>query len=238
MTVSDPPQALPTIVSREEWEAARAALLLEEKALTRQRDRVSAARRRLPMVEITTSYTFESEDGPRTLLDLFDGRSQLIVQHFMFHPDWAEGCSGCSLLADHIPPLSHLHARDTSYVLVSRASLDKLLSFRARMGWQVPWVSSGNTTFNQDFRTTVNDQEDHAISTFLRDGDRVFLTWDTRNRGTETFASIFSLLDATAYGRQEEWEDSPEGWPQTPTFGWLRLHDRYEEIPVSSSCCH
>ncbi len=236
MTVTDRVTALPPIVSRQEWEAARAELLLQEKALTRQRDKVSAARRRLPMVEITTPYTFDGEHGPVTLLDLFEGRTQLIIQHFMFHPDWEEGCDGCSLLADHVPPLAHLHARNTSYVLVSRAPLAKLLEFRQRMGWNLPWVSSGTTTFNQDFRTTVDDQEDHAVSAFLRHGDRVFLTWDTRNRGTETFASIFSLLDATAHGRQEDWEDSPEGWPQTPTYGWTRLHDRYDA--PAGDCCH
>lgn len=238
MTATEPIVAMPAVVSREEWETARADLLVQEKALTRQQDQVSAARRRLPMVEITTPYTFDSDTGLKSLLDLFEGRSQLIVQHFMFHPDWDEGCDGCSLLADHIPPLAHLRARDTSYVLVSRAPLEKLLAFRKRMGWEMPWVSSGNTTFNQDFRVTVNDQEDHAVSAFLRNGDRVFLTWDTHNRGTEKFAAIFSLLDGTAYGRQEDWEDSPEGWPQTPTYGWTRLHDRYDTTPPNDSCCH
>lgn len=238
MTIAEPITAQPAIVSREAWEAARANLLVQEKALTRHKDLVSAARRRMPMVEITTPYSFDSETGPQSLLDLFDGRSQLIVQHFMFHPDWDEGCSGCSMMADHIGPVSHLHARDTSYVVVSRAPLPKLLAFRERMGWKLPWVSSGNTTFNQDFRVTVDDQEDHAISTFLRDGDRIFLTWDTHNRGTETFGLVFDLLDTTAYGRQEAWEDSPPGWPQTPPYEWIQLHDRYAGAPESGDCCH
>jgi predicted dithiol-disulfide oxidoreductase (DUF899 family) len=238
MTATEPTVAHPTIVSRAEWDAARADLLAQEKALTRHKDQVSAARRRLPMVEITTPYIFDSETGPQSLLDLFDGRSQLIIQHFMFHPDWDEGCSGCSMMADHIGPVSHLHARDTSYVLVSRAPLEKLLGFRQRMGWSLPWVSSANTTFNHDFRTTVDDQEDHAISAFLRDGDRIFLTWDTHNRGTETFGLVFDLLDTTAWGRQETWEDSPAGWPQTPPYEWIRLHDRYEQSPAADGCCH
>jgi predicted dithiol-disulfide oxidoreductase (DUF899 family) len=195
MTIAEPITAQPAAVSRDEWDAARARLLVQEKALTRHKDLVSAARRRMPMVEITTPYIFDTATGSQSLLDLFDGRSQLIVQHFMFHPDWDEGCSGCSMMADHIGPVSHLHARDASYVVVSRAPLAKLLAFRERMGWTLPWVSSGNTTFNEDFRVTVNDQEDHAISAFLRDGDRIFLTWDTHNRGTETFGS--SLICST-----------------------------------------
>ena len=238
MTATDTITVTPPVVSREEWDKARAQLVVQEKALTRHKDLVSAARRRMPMVEITTPYTFETETGPKTLLDLFEGRSQLIIQHFMFHPDWDEGCSGCSMMADHIGPISHLHARDTSFAVVSRAPLAKLMALRERMGWTLPWVSSGNTTFNQDFRVTVDDQEDHAISTFLRDGDRVFLTWDTHNRGTETFALIFDLLDTTAYGRQEAWEDSPTGWPQTPPYDWIRLHDQYEDSPANDSCCH
>ena len=150
-----------------EWEKARAELLVREKELTRMKDSVSAARRRLPMVQITESYTFDTENGPASLLDLFDGRRQLIVQHFMFGSDWDEGCTGCSMMADHIGPLSHLHAKDTSLVLVSRAPLAGLLEFRDRMGWTLPWVSSESRTFNEDFRATVDGEEHHAISVFL-----------------------------------------------------------------------
>src|SRR6185503_11864762 len=167
---------MPPIVSRSEWKKAREDLLVREKELTRLKDSVSAARRRLPMVEITQAYTFDAETGPATLRDLFDGRRQLIVQHFMFGPDWEHGCDGCSMMADHIGPLSHLHAKDTSLVLISHAPLSKLLPFRDRMGWTLPWVSSGSSTFNEDFRTTVDGEEHHAISVFLRDGDRVFHT--------------------------------------------------------------
>jgi predicted dithiol-disulfide oxidoreductase (DUF899 family) len=219
--------ALPPIVSRQEWETARAALLAEEKQLIRQKDRVSALRRRLPMVEITTDYQFDTGSGAESLLDLFAGRRQLIVQHFMFGADWDAGCQGCSMMADHIGPLSHLYAKDTSLVLISRAPVDKLHAFRDRMGWDLPWVSSGATTFNEDFHTTVDGEEHHAISAFLRDGDRVFHTWQTFNRGEEPFMLVFDMLDLTAYGRQENWEDSPPGWPQQPPYEWMRLHDEY-----------
>jgi predicted dithiol-disulfide oxidoreductase (DUF899 family) len=219
--------AMPPVVSRAEWEIARADLLAEEKELTRHKDAVSAARRRLPMVEITAKYEFDTEQGSASLLDLFDGRRQLIVQHFMFAPEWAQGCDGCSMMADSMPPLSHLHAKDTSFVLISRAPLGKLVAFRDRMGWTLPWVSSGSTTFNDDFGATVNGDERQAISVFFRDGQRVFHTWSTFARGEEPFMVVFDLLDLTPYGRQETWEDSPAGWPQQAPYEWMRLHDSY-----------
>lgn len=219
--------AFPPIVSRQDWAAARAELLVAEKELTRHKDRVSAMRRRLPMVEVTTDYEFDTGSGAASLLELFAGRRQLIVQHFMFGADWDAGCPGCSMMADHIGPLSHLYAKDTSLVLVSRAPVATLHAFRDRMGWNLPWVSSGSTTFNEDFHTTVDGEEHHAISAFLRDGNRVFHTWQTFNRGEEPFMMVFDLLDLTAYGRQESWEDSPPGWPQHPPYEWMRLHDDY-----------
>ena len=219
--------ALPPIVSRAEWDRARAELLVREKELIRLKDTVSAARRRLPMVEVGTPYVFDTESGPLSLLDLFDGRRQLIVQHFMFGSDWDEGCPGCSMMADHIGPLSHLYAKDTSLVLVSRAPVGKLVAFKDRMGWDLPGVSSGRSTFNEDFHTTVDGEEHHSISAFLRDGDRVFHTWQTFDRGEEPFMLVFDLLDLTVYGRQETWEDSPPGWPQQPPYEWIRLHDSY-----------
>ena len=218
---------MPPIVSRSEWEKARADLLVREKELTRFKDSVSAARRRLPVVEIAEPYTFDTQTGLATLLDLFDGRRQLIVQHFMFGPDWDRGCDGCSMMADHIGPLSHLHAKDTSFVLVSRAELTKLLAFRDRMGWKLPWVSSAPSTFNEDFGATVGGEEVHSVSVFLRDGDRVFHTWQTFSRGEEPFMVVFDLLDLTPYVRQETWEDSPQGWPQKPPYEWMRLADSY-----------
>lgn len=222
---SDP--ALPPIVTREEWESARAELLIREKELIRQKDRVSALRRRLPMVEVLADYSFDTGSGVASLRDLFDGRRQLIVQHFMFGAEWDQGCQGCSMMADHIGPLSHLYAKDTSLVLISRAPVTKLHAFRRRMGWDLPWVSSAATVFNDDFGTTVDGEERHAISAFLRDGDRVFHTWQTFDRGEEPFMVVFDLLDLTVYGRQESWEDSPPGWPQQPPYEWMRLHDEY-----------
>lgn len=215
------------MVSREEWQAARDALLLQEKALTRLKDTISAQRRRLPMVEVRGDYEFDGVDGPVTLLDLFDGRPQLILQHFMFGSDWTEGCDGCSMMADHIGPLSHLHTRRTSFVLVSRAPVDRLVGFAERMGWSLPWFSSGRSTFNEDFGATVDGEERQGISVFLRDGDRVFHTWSTYGRGEEPFMIVYDLLDLTPYGRQETWEHSPTGWPQDPPYDWMRLHDSY-----------
>ena len=219
--------AVPPVVSRAEWETARNELLVLEKELIRTKDAVSAARRRLPMVEVDAPYVFDTETGPLTLLDLFDGRRQLIVQHFMFAPDWDEGCVGCSMMADHVGPLSHLHAKDTSFVLVSRAPVGKLVAFKDRMGWDLPWVSSGRSAFNEDFHTTVDGEERHSISVFFRDEERVFHTWQTFGRGEEPFMMVFDLLDLTPYGRQETWEKSPQGWPQQPPYEWMRLHDAY-----------
>jgi predicted dithiol-disulfide oxidoreductase (DUF899 family) len=216
------------VVSRAEWERARAELLAQEKALTRMKDAVSAQRRRLPMVRVETDYRFDSQRGEVGLLDLFEGRRQLIVQHFMYGDDWTVGCDGCSMMADHIGPLSHLHARDTSFVLVSRAPLRSLLPFRERMGWSLPWVSSRGSTFNEDFGVTVDGEEIQGISVFLRHGEDVFHTWTTYARGEEPFMVVFDLLDLTPYGRQENWEDSPAGWPQTLPYEWMRLHDSYE----------
>ena len=200
---------MPPVVSRSEWEKARAELLVREKELTRMKDSVSAARRRLPMVQITESYTFDTENGPASLLDLFDGRRQLIVQHFMFGSDWDEGCTGCSMMADHIGPLSHLHAKDTSLVLVSRAPLARLLEFRDRMGWTLGVVRIEDLQRGlPGDRRRRGAPRDQRVS---RDGDRVFHTWSTYNRGEEPFMLVWDLLDLTPYGRQETWEDSPPG---------------------------
>jgi len=164
-------------------------------------------------------YTFDSHDGERSLLDLFDGRRQLIVQHFMYASDTSDICDGCSMMAGHIGPLSHLHARDTSFTLVSRAPLAMLLAFRDPMGWSLPWVSSGRSTFNDDFGVTVDGEERQGISVFLH-GDRVFHTWTTYARAEEPFMVVFDLLDLTPYGRQETWEASPpDGHRQPLTRG-------------------
>lgn len=232
------PTAWPEIVSQEEWQQAQARHLKLEKGLTRMRDSVSASRKRLPMVEVTKPYVFEGEDGQATLLDLFQGKRQLILQHFMFHPDWDEGCDGCSMMADHIGPLAHLYVRDTAFVAVARAPLAKLLGFRERMGWKFPFYSSFGTDFNEDFGVTVNDEEDQGYSMFVRNGDRVFRTHSYHGRGVEAVLSNFALLDLTTFGRSEQFEDSPEGWPQTEQYSWWRLHDRYEGEPEKAGSCH
>jgi predicted dithiol-disulfide oxidoreductase (DUF899 family) len=222
---------LPQIVSRTEWQRARDQLLIKEKAATRARDALAAERRRLPMVKLEKEYLFESPHGKLSLLDLFEARSQLIVYHFMFAPDvdgWpSAGCPGCSLVVDHIGHLSHLHARDTSLVLISRAPLANLEGYKRRMGWTLPWVSSEGTGFNEDFGVTTSEGENFGLSVFLREEGNIFHTYFTDARGIEAVVGIFTLLDFTPFGRQEEWEDSPAGRPQTPPYEWWRRHDEY-----------
>jgi predicted dithiol-disulfide oxidoreductase (DUF899 family) len=221
----------PQIVSREEWQRARDQLLVKEKAATRARDALTAERRRLPMVRIEKNYVFEGPGGKVSLLDLFEGRRQLIIYHFMFAPDvdgWpSAGCPGCSMVVDNIGHLAHLHARDTSLALVSRAPLANLESYKKRMGWTVPWFSSAGTDFNADFGVTTPEGETFGLSVFLRVGDNVFHTYFITDRGVEVLDGNFTLLDMTPFGRQEEWEDSPAGWPQTPPYEWWRRHDEY-----------
>jgi len=228
--------ALPPIVSHEEWEAASAALLVKEKAHMKAGDAIAAERRRLPMVEITTDYAFETPDGSKTLRDLFEGRSQLVVYHFMYGPNDTEACSGCSMIGDNLGHPAHLNARDITRVMISRAPLTTLEAWKARMGWTEPWVSSFATTFNQDFGFTKGEEEDHGLSVFLRDGDRVFLTYQQRARGNEMFMNTFQMMDLTPFGRQEDWQASPDGWPKGARYEWWRLHDRYaaDGIPAPS----
>jgi predicted dithiol-disulfide oxidoreductase (DUF899 family) len=223
---------LPRVVSPAEWQAAREKLLVKEKEATRARDALAAERRRLPMVQIEKDYGFEGPDCKASLLDLFDGRRQLIVYHFMFAPGvngWpSAGCDGCSMVVDNLGHLAHLHARDTSLVLVSRAPLAKIEPYKERMGWTVPWLSSFGSDFNVDFGVTTDEGETFGLSVFLRDGDSVFRTYFTSGRGVEALGSNWTYLDLTPLGRQEEWEDSPDGWPQTPPYEWWRRHDEYE----------
>lgn len=214
--------AMPKVVSREEWELAREQLLLKEKDLTAARDALSAERRRLPMMEVTKEYLFEGEEGRATLPDLFRGRRQLIVYHHMLQPSDPDPCSGCSMFVDNLGHLSHLHARDTSLVLVSCAPIDEIAAFRRRMGWTLPWFSSRDS-FNRDFDVTGG----FGLNVFFRDGARVFRTYFTSARGVEYLGTNWALLDVTPLGRQETWEDSSKGWPQTPPYEWWRLHDEY-----------
>lgn len=219
----------PPIVSAEEWQGAHEKLLAREKEVQRTLDALAAERRRQPMCRVEGDYVFEGPDGQARLIDLFDGRRQLVIYHFMFGPDDAEGCVGCSMMVDNMGHPAHLHARDTSLVLVSRAPLGKLEAYRRRMGWTLPWYSSHGTDFNRDFGVTTDRGETFGLSVFLRVGEEVFRTYWTDARGVEQVASNWSFLDRTPLGRQEEWEDSPEGWPQGPPFVWWRHHDRYED---------
>jgi predicted dithiol-disulfide oxidoreductase (DUF899 family) len=240
----------PQVVSRDEWLAASRQLVAKEKELTRQRDALNAERRRLPMVEIGKEYVFEGRNGKASLLDLFEDRSQLLIYHFMFDPGWDEGCRSCSFLADNIGHLAHLHARDTTLTMVSRAPLARIEPFRQRMGWAVPWYSCARSDFSYDFHVTLDQAvapveynyrslaelgpewqgwsgEMHGISAFLRRGDRVFHTYSSYARGTDLAVGTYNWLDLTARGRQEDWEQPP-GRSNSPLMGWLRHHDRYD----------
>lgn len=216
----------PPVVSKDEWMAARQNLLKKEKELTHARDALAAERRRMPWVEVTKEYHFEGPDGRVSLVDLFAGRTQLIVYRFFFEPgvvNWPEGgCPGCSFLGDQLSNLAHLNARDTTLVYVSRAPQADIDRYRRRMGWHVPWY-----TLTDDFDKDFEVDEWHGTNAFIRDGDRVFRTYFIDARGDEAMGTTWSYLDITALGRQETWEDSPEGYPQTPPYQWWRLHDEY-----------
>ena len=228
----------PQVVSEADWKAAHEELLAKEKEATRARDALAAERRRQPMVRIDKDYVFEGPEGKASLLDLFAGRRQLILYHFMFAPDvdgWPEaGCEGCSMVVDNVGHLAHLHARDTSFVLVSRAPVAQIEAYRERMGWTIPWFSSSDSDFNVDFGVTTDRGETFGLSVFLRDGDDVYRTYFTSGRGVEALGSIWTFLDLTPLGRQEDWEDSPEGYPQTSRYEWWRRHDEYQEAGASS----
>jgi len=217
---------MPPIVSPEEWAAAREELLVKEKELTRARDALAAQRRRMPRMAVEKDYRFEGPDGPVSLLDLFDGRRQLIVYRFFYEPGVKgfpeHGCPGCSFLADQVAHLAHLNARDTTLVFVSRAPQEDIKRWKARMGWDMPWY-----TITDDFDTDFGVGEWHGTNAFIREGDDIFRTYFIDSRGDEHMGSTWSYLDITALGRQEEWEDSPEGYPQTPPYQWWNLHDEY-----------
>ena len=218
---------MPPVVSPEEWDAARQELLAKEKGLTRARDALAAERRRMPRVAVEKEYEFEGPDGPVSLLGLFQGRRQLIVYRFFYESGVADfpdgGCRGCSFLADQVANLAHLNARDTTLAFVSRAPQPDIERWKARMGWeQIPWY-----TLTDDFDADFGVGEWHGTNAFIRDGERIFRTYFVDSRGDEAMGSTWSYLDITALGRQEEWEDSPEGYPQTPPYQWWNLHDEY-----------
>jgi predicted dithiol-disulfide oxidoreductase (DUF899 family) len=222
--------SLPRIATRDEWLAARTELLAEEKELTRRRDALNTRRRELPMVEIDKEYVFEGPGGEARLADLFDGRRQLIVYHFMFDPEWEDGCPSCTAGTDELSPgfFEHLHTRDTSYALVSRAPLAKLERWKEKRGWDIPWYSSLGSDFNYDFGVTIDESkgvdaynfgpvpegdqpyEMPGRSCFLTVDGRVFHTYSQYARGLESTGGSYYFLDLTALGRQEDWEE-PKG---------------------------
>jgi predicted dithiol-disulfide oxidoreductase (DUF899 family) len=222
----------PPIVSAQEWDAARQELLVKEKELTRARDALAAMRRRMPWLAVDKNYQFDGPDGAVSLLDLFEGRRQLIVYRAFLDPGvhgWPDhGCVGCSLMADHIGNLAHLHARDTTLVYASRGSQADISRIKEKMGWSHPWytmVPTADAAFDVDFGV----DEWHGTNAFIRDGDQVYRTYFIDSRGDEVFDNTFHFLDMTALGRQEVWEDSPEGYPQTKPYVWWRWHDDYDE---------
>lgn len=238
------------IASREEWITASRALLAEEKAWTRERDRLAAQRRALPWVRVDKPYRFDSEAGPVSLAALFGGRSQLAVYHFMFGPDWQQGCTGCSLLCDHVDGArQHFEHNDLSFVAVSRAPLEKLLAYRRRMGWRFRWVSSGRTDFNADFHVSFPAKERAdgvfynfaqqpdpgidelpGVSMFLKDTDgTVYHTYSSYARGGEILLGVYGWLDMAPKGRNET---------KAGNLGdWVKRHDRYTELEKPGSCC-
>jgi predicted dithiol-disulfide oxidoreductase (DUF899 family) len=221
----------PRIVSRQEWEAERERMLVKEKELTRARDALAAERRRMPWMEVEKDYRFEGPNGPASLLDLFEGRRQLIVYRFFYGPDVTtrsgaypeRACVGCSFGADQVAHPAHLNARDTTLVYASRAPPAEIRGLKERMGWEhIPWY-----TITDDFDKDFGVDEWHGHNAFIREGDRIFRTYFVNSRGDEQMGTTWSYLDITALGRQEEWEDSPEGYPQTPPYQWWNYHDAY-----------
>jgi len=217
---------VPKVVSPEEWEAARQQLLVKEKELTHTRDALAAERRRMPWLAVEKEYEFNGPQGKASLLDLFDGRHQLIVYRAFFEPGvhgWPDhACVGCSMVADHVGHLAHLNARNTTLVFCSRAPQADIARLKARMGWEMPWF-----TITDSFDADFGVDQWHGHNVFFRDGDRVFRTYFINNRGDEAMGSTWSYLDTTPLGRQEKWEDSPKGYPQTPPYKWWNWHDAY-----------
>ena len=227
------------VVSQSEWLAARKSLLAKEKAFTRLRDEMTAEQRALPWVKVEKNYVFESNNGKVSLSDLFEGRSQLIVYHFMFHPDWKAGCKSCSFWADNFnPAVAHLHQRDVSLVAISRAPLATLNAFEHRMGWSFPWVSSAGNSFNRDFEVSFTPdeakdggnynfgtrrfkgEEAPGLSVFYKDKDgTIFRTYSTYSRGLDMLNGTYHLLDIVPKGRDEDALSYP--------MAWVRLHDEY-----------
>jgi predicted dithiol-disulfide oxidoreductase (DUF899 family) len=218
------------IVSAQEWETARQDLLVREKEVTRAHDALAAARRRMPRQEVGP-YVFQGPAGPVPLAELFEGRSQLVLYRAFYEPGvfgWPERpCRGCSMIADHIGNLAHVNARDTTLAFASRAPQPDIAAMKERMGWSMPWY-----TITDSFDRDLGVDEWHGTNVFLREGDRILRTYFTNNRGDESLGSTWSILDLTPMGRQEQWEDSPAGTPQTRPYEWWDWHDSYSAAPA------
>ena len=227
----------PPIVSAPEWEAALSDMLVKEKELTRARDALAAARRRMPWLAVDKVYEFDGPDGKASLLDLFAGRRQLIVYRAFFEPGvhgWPDhACPGCSLLADQVGHLAHLNARDTTLVFASRGSQADIERVKARMGWEMPWYTIVPPKSGSAFDTDFGVDEWHGTNAFIRDGENVYRTYFINNRGDEAMGGLWSYLDITALGRQENWEDSPDGYPQSAPYEWWNWHDTYDSRELS-----
>ena len=224
----------PPIVTPGQWETARQRLLVKEKELTRSRDALAAERRRMPWLPVDREYVFDGPDGKASLTDLFAGRRQLIVYRAFFEPGvhgWPDhACPGCSLVADQVAHVAHLNARDTTLVFASRAPQPDIARVKARMGWAMPWY-----TMTDGFDADFGVDEWHGTNAFIRDGGQVYRTYFVNDRGDEVMGGTWAYLDITALGRQEEWEDSPDGYPQTPPYQWWRWHDAYTDPEPSQA---
>jgi predicted dithiol-disulfide oxidoreductase (DUF899 family) len=227
---------LTEIVSHQHWQSAIEDFREKEKKLMRQQDALNAERRRLPVEKIEKHYQFDGPNGKVSLKELFAGRSQLIVYHFMYGPDSEKPCVGCSLMVDNMGHQAHLEARNTSRVLISKAPLPKLLVTQQRMGWTIPWYSSFDSSFNQDFGLSTEDGEMFGVSVFITDGEHIYRSYFTQSRGAEPLASNWSYLDITPFGRQEAWENSPMGTPQTEPYSWWNYHDSYGATEGENTC--
>lgn len=226
------PSNHPPIVSADAWRAARSEMLVKEKALMRAKDALSADRRRMPWMAVDTDYIFEGPAGPLRLLDMFMGRRQLIIYRAFFEPGvfgWPEhACRGCSLGADQVSNLIHLNQRGTTLAYVSRAPQPDIAKLKVRMGWeQIPWY-----TITDNFDADFGVDEWHGHNVFVRNGEKIYRTYFTDNRGDEALGTLWSYLDLTPFGRQENWEDSPAGYPQEPPYKWWNWHDNYEDQPL------
>ena len=217
------------VVSREEWVQARQDLLEFEKESTRMRDEVNRRRQALPFVRVEKDYQFIGPQGQLSFAEIFEGRRQLIVRHFMFEPEREEGCIGCSMQADSVGHLAHINARDTTFVMTSRASQDKLEAWKTRMGWDIPWYTTVGEQFNRDYRVTTDEGDIPGVSVFFREGDEVFYTYSIFDRGGDIFKNFYNYLDLTPLGRQEDQLEHP--------WDWWRHHDRYddESAPVAGT---